>query len=120
MNPLVYVCAQVGLLKDVLEAWRREVDKKPASMTAEQAFAALGLEPGQDEAAVRKAYYRLAQQYHPDKNPDGRVSAPRCYCAVNHYFRCRLVTCTWEFMNISWLLKLNIQWVRSLHNIFLS
>lgn len=90
MNPLVYVCVQVGLLKDVLEAWRREVDKKPASMTAEQAFAALGLEPGQDEAAVRKAYYRLAQQYHPDKNPDGRVSATRCYCALNHYFGCRL------------------------------
>nr|XP_026495433.1 dnaJ homolog subfamily C member 13 isoform X2 [Vanessa tameamea] len=62
----------VGLLKDVLEAWRREVDKKPASMTAEQAFAALGLEPGQDEGAVRKAYYRLAQQFHPDKNPEGR------------------------------------------------
>ncbi|CAG4947862.1 unnamed protein product [Colias eurytheme] len=63
----------VGLLKDVLEAWRREVDKKPASMTAEQAYTALGLSGGpQDEAAVRKAYYRLAHQYHPDKNPEGR------------------------------------------------
>ncbi|XP_034835382.1 dnaJ homolog subfamily C member 13 isoform X1 [Maniola hyperantus] len=63
----------VGLLKDVLEAWRREVDKKPSSMTAEQAYIALGLEPGaHDEAAVRKAYYRLAQQFHPDKNPEGR------------------------------------------------
>ncbi|CAH0713170.1 unnamed protein product, partial [Brenthis ino] len=64
----------VCLLKDVLEAWRREVDKKPASMTAEQAYAALGLEAGaaHDEAAVRKAYYRLAQLFHPDKNPEGR------------------------------------------------
>ncbi|KAI8419847.1 hypothetical protein MSG28_008479, partial [Choristoneura fumiferana] len=62
----------VQLLKDVLEAWRREVEKKPPSMTASEAYAALGLTGQRDEAAVRKAYYRLAQQYHPDKNPEGR------------------------------------------------
>ncbi|XP_028165155.1 dnaJ homolog subfamily C member 13-like [Ostrinia furnacalis] len=63
----------VGLLKDVLEAWRREVEKKPPSMTASEAYAVLGLSGSQhDEAAVRKAYYRLAQQFHPDKNPEGR------------------------------------------------
>ncbi|XP_045537410.1 dnaJ homolog subfamily C member 13 [Papilio machaon] len=63
----------VRLLKDVLEAWRREVEKKAPSMTVSEAYAALGLTSGaHDEAAVRKAYYRLAHQYHPDKNPEGR------------------------------------------------
>lgn len=63
------------LLKDVLEAWKAEVEKKPPVMTVEEAYNNLGLSGNNkhDEATIRKAYYRLAQQFHPDKNPDGRV-----------------------------------------------
>ena len=66
---------QIQLLKDVLLAWKAEVEKKPPSMSVDDAYEALGLARGTQhpEAAVRKAYYRLAQQYHPDKNPEGRV-----------------------------------------------
>ncbi|KAJ8321004.1 hypothetical protein KUTeg_002591 [Tegillarca granosa] len=65
----------VKLLKDILEAWKKEVEKKPSTMSIEEAYEVLNLKKGvggHDEAKVRKAYFKLAQKYHPDKNPDGR------------------------------------------------
>uniref|UniRef100_A0AAR2LB97 J domain-containing protein n=1 Tax=Pygocentrus nattereri TaxID=42514 RepID=A0AAR2LB97_PYGNA len=65
----------VKLLKDTLEAWKREVEKKPPSMSVDDAYEVLNLPTGQgqhEESKIRKAYFRLAQKYHPDKNPEGR------------------------------------------------
>ncbi|KAK2171868.1 hypothetical protein NP493_1017g02052 [Ridgeia piscesae] len=65
----------VKLLKDILEAWKAEVEKKPPTMSLEEAYTVLKLPKGangHEEATVRKAYFRMAQKYHPDKNPDGR------------------------------------------------
>ncbi|PNF36068.1 DnaJ subfamily C member 13 [Cryptotermes secundus] len=64
----------VKLLKDVLDAWKKEVEKKPPVMSVDDAYEVLGLQRGvqNEEATIRKAYYRLAQQFHPDKNPEGR------------------------------------------------
>jgi len=69
-------------LKDVLEAWKNEVEKKPPAMSVDDAYVSLGLKPGHhyDEATTRKAYYKLAQANHPDKNPKGRV------CNLNIFF----------------------------------
>ncbi|XP_073797395.1 dnaJ homolog subfamily C member 13 isoform X1 [Danio rerio] len=65
----------VKLLKDTLDAWKREVEKKPPSMSVDDAYEVLNLPVGQgqhEESKIRKAYFRLAQKYHPDKNPEGR------------------------------------------------
>lgn len=66
----------VLLLKHTLDAWRKEVEKKPPQMTVKQAYENLGIDleknPQPDEALIRKSYYRLAQMYHPDKNPKGK------------------------------------------------
>lgn len=64
----------VNVMRDVLEAWKGEVERKPPVMSVEEAYAALELPQNQhhEEQTIRKAYYRLAQKYHPDKNIEGR------------------------------------------------
>lgn len=37
---------QVKLLKDVLQEWKKEVDKKPPEMSVDQAYETLGLAIG--------------------------------------------------------------------------
>lgn len=65
------------------------MEKKPPLMTVEEAYKQLGLPTGKqhDGAIVRKSFYKLAQMYHPDKNPQGRVNIA---CIYNIFLRIKL------------------------------
>ena len=44
-------------------------------MSLTKYYKTLGLPPGADQAAIRKAFRRLAMRYHPDKNPSASAKA---------------------------------------------
>ncbi|KAK4337430.1 hypothetical protein RND71_043541 [Anisodus tanguticus] len=76
----------VELLKDILEAWKNEVEKKPSNMSLNDALLILELNSSSidsiEDNTIRKAYFKLAQKYHPDKNPEGREK----FEEINHAY----------------------------------
>ena len=48
-------------------------------------LSALGLAPGASAEEIRRAYRRLAVQYHPDKNP-GDKAAEEMFKKVSHAY----------------------------------
>ena len=46
-------------------------------MSKRDYYEVLGVEKGADQKEIKKAYRRLAQKFHPDRNPDDNTSAEK-------------------------------------------
>ncbi|ELP94462.1 DnaJ domain containing protein, partial [Entamoeba invadens IP1] len=69
--PDYFIADPVGLLQSILRTWV-EMEDEPKKMSQEEAKKVLGVEDFEDKNKLRKAYFKLAQKYHPDRNPEGR------------------------------------------------
>ena len=46
----------------------------------------LGIEKNADDSNIKKAYYKLAQKWHPDKNPENREEAERKFKEISEAY----------------------------------
>ncbi|KAF0992758.1 hypothetical protein HZS_1417, partial [Henneguya salminicola] len=97
----------IQTLRDILDAWREEINKKPPIFSIEKAFEQLELDPEKlnDNSVIRRAYLKLATKYHPDKNPDGKDKFDQIVKAYEYLCNESLKSHTPSVYNIILMLK---------------
>ena len=81
--PMWPVDNEVEFLQALLLLWSKQADKPEPVMSLEDARSTLKLKPGFKEDELRRAYFRLAKEYHPDKNPEGKAIFQKITDAYN-------------------------------------
>jgi len=71
--PMWPVENEVEFLQALLLLWSKQAEEKEPRMSQEEARTTLKLKPGFKDEELRRAYFRLAKEYHPDKNPEGKA-----------------------------------------------
>jgi len=46
----------------------------------------LGVKPDASESEIKKSFYKLAQRWHPDKNPDNKEEAEEKFKEINEAY----------------------------------
>lgn len=96
----------VALMRDVLCAWKLELDKEPCLLSKESCLEELEIkEPTPTQQQIRKAYFKLAAIYHPDKNPTGRERFEKIQEAYEFLASDKVVSNAPDPMRISLILR---------------
>lgn len=100
------VADPVALMKDVLAAWKLELEREPCKLNRESCLEELEIkEPSPTPQQIRKAYFKLAAIYHPDKNPTGREKFEAIQEAYEFLASDKVVAAGPDSMRISLLLR---------------
>ncbi|CUF24956.1 endosomal trafficking protein, RME-8, putative [Bodo saltans] len=96
----------IALMRDVLCAWKLELEKEPCTLSKESCLEELEMtETSPTTTQVRKAYFKLAAIYHPDKNPNGRERFEKIQAAYEFLASDKVVSNAPDPKRISLILK---------------